>query len=221
MPLPRASAASQASPRSTSGRSTTISPRTTADGPGQRLLEEVGGLEHRVGDAEVEGLLGPAASGSGSCAFSTMTVTALSAPIRFGSSWLPPQPGTRPRKTSGNATAGTPDGHRAVVRVQGQLQAAAHGGAVDEGEGRDRRVAQLAERVVARARSRSCAWAGVPPACITLRSAPTAKMNGLPVTATATTSSRPSASSMAAPMLAQARRAERRRLGVVEAVVDA
>ena len=42
-------------------------------------------------------------------AFSTMTVTALSAPTRFGSSWLPPQPGTRPRNTSGKAIAGTPE----------------------------------------------------------------------------------------------------------------
>ena len=37
-------------------------------------------------------------------AFSTITVTAGSMPIRFGSSCVPPQPGTRPRKTSGKAT---------------------------------------------------------------------------------------------------------------------
>ena len=37
-------------------------------------------------------------------AFSTITVTAGSMPIRFGSSCVPPQPGTSPRKTSGKAT---------------------------------------------------------------------------------------------------------------------
>ena len=42
-------------------------------------------------------------------AFSMMTVTALSGPIRFGSSWLPPHPGIRPRNTSGSARAGTPE----------------------------------------------------------------------------------------------------------------
>ena len=42
-------------------------------------------------------------------AFSTMTVTALSGPIRLGSSWLPPQPGMSPRNTSGRASAGTPE----------------------------------------------------------------------------------------------------------------
>ena len=57
-PWPRASAWSQASPRSTSGRSTTVSPRTTAEAHSSDSLEEVGGLEQHVGDAQVEGLLG-------------------------------------------------------------------------------------------------------------------------------------------------------------------
>lgn len=35
-----------------------------------------------------------------------ITETALSAPIRFGSSAQPPQPGTSPRKTSGSENAG-------------------------------------------------------------------------------------------------------------------
>ena len=38
-------------------------------------------------------------------AFSKITVTASLAPIRFGSSCVPPQPGNRPRKTSGSAIA--------------------------------------------------------------------------------------------------------------------
>ncbi len=39
---------------------------------------------------------------------SMTTVTAFSTPMRLGSIQQPPQPGTRPRKTSGSATAGTP-----------------------------------------------------------------------------------------------------------------
>lgn len=38
--------------------------------------------------------------------FSMMTETARSAPIRFGRRAQPPQPGTRPRKTSGSEKAG-------------------------------------------------------------------------------------------------------------------
>ena len=42
-------------------------------------------------------------------AFSMMTVTAASGPISLGNSVQPPQPGTRPRKHSGKASAGTPE----------------------------------------------------------------------------------------------------------------
>jgi hypothetical protein len=83
-------------------------------------------------------------------AFSTITVTAGSMPIRFGSSCVPPQPGTRPRNASEKATTAVV----AMVRwwpVQRQLQTAAERRAVDEGEGegRDRRVLQPAEHPVA------------------------------------------------------------------------
>ena len=107
-PWPRASAASQASPRSISGR---------VDG---RLAVE----DARGPDAATAPGSRPARRSRRRCrarrpawplsirfwfsGFSMITVTALSAPIRFGSSWLPPQPGTRPRKTSGSAMAGTP-----------------------------------------------------------------------------------------------------------------
>ena len=47
------SAASQASPRSTSARSTTVSPGSTRRRPEQGLLEEVGAVEDRVGEPEV------------------------------------------------------------------------------------------------------------------------------------------------------------------------
>ena len=51
---------------------------------------------------------GPAVTLFCARAFSTMTVTASSMPMRFGSSCVPPQPGTSPRKASGNATAAPP-----------------------------------------------------------------------------------------------------------------
>ena len=67
-----------------------------------------------------------------------ITETARSAPIRFGSSVQPPQPGTRPRKTSGSEKAGSGRGDGAVRAVQTDLDAAAHGGTVVVREGRDR-----------------------------------------------------------------------------------
>ena len=40
--------------------------------------------------------------------FWMITWVAAGMPIRFGSSWVPPQPGTRPRETSGSASAAAP-----------------------------------------------------------------------------------------------------------------
>ena len=107
MPLPRARAASHASPRSISGRSTVVLPVTTDAAHVKDCSRKSAGSK-----------IASAMPSSKAClalsmrfwfiAFSTMTVTALSAPIRFGSSWLPPQPGIKPRNTSGNAMAGTP-----------------------------------------------------------------------------------------------------------------
>ena len=42
--------------------------------------------------------------------FSMMTFSACAGPIRCGSRYVPPQPGSRPRKHSGNATVVIPDG---------------------------------------------------------------------------------------------------------------
>ena len=45
--------------------------------------------------------------------FCRITWVAAGMPIRFGSSWVPPQPGTSPRKHSGRLTAAAP---REMVR---------------------------------------------------------------------------------------------------------
>ena len=80
--------------------------------------------------------------------FSTMTLSAFSMPIRFGSSSAPPQPGMMPRNTSGSAMAARRRVDRAVVGVQGDLEAAAEREPVDERERRHAEVVQLAERRV-------------------------------------------------------------------------
>ena len=107
MPLARASAWSHASPRSTSGRSTTVSPRTTAEAHSSDCSRKSAGSSSTSAMPSSKACLALSMR-FWFIAFSTMTVTALSAPTRLGSSWLPPQPGTSPRKTSGNATAAAP-----------------------------------------------------------------------------------------------------------------
>ena len=139
-----------------------------------------------------------------------------------GSRYVPPQPGIRPRKHSGSATAGDAGRDRPVGAVQGQLEAAAERRAVDEREATGRPARRAAEdacptRPIARASSRLAA------APTMVRSAPAAKMNGLPVTPTATIS--PAAARAATPSSAafeagQTGRAERRRAGVVAPVVE-
>ncbi|CAM5374077.1 hypothetical protein STENM36S_01129 [Streptomyces tendae] len=105
MKRPLATAWSQASPRSISGRSTVISPlRTDA--------VQISDCSRKSAPSKIASAM----PSSWTCAplsclfwfrlFSMMTETALSAPIRFGSSVQPPQPGTRPRKTSGRENAG-------------------------------------------------------------------------------------------------------------------
>ena len=115
--------------------------------PGQRLLEEVGRLEQHVGDAEVEGLLGP------EHAVLVQRVLDDDRDRLVGADQVGQQLGAAPARDQAEEHLGERDrrhagGQRAVVAVQGELQAAAHDRAVDEGERRDRRVAQLAERVV-------------------------------------------------------------------------
>ena len=98
----RAIASSQAE-RSTSGRETATSPPTT---PAAHSSDR---SRKSAGSNTTSAMPSFAAFGPGvilfcARAFSTMTVTAGSMPIRFGSSCVPPQPGTSPRKTSGKAT---------------------------------------------------------------------------------------------------------------------
>ena len=63
-------------------------------------------------------------------------------PIRFGSSCVPPQPGTRPSDDLGQGERRRAGGERAVVAVQRQLEAAAHRRAVDERERRARSLSR-------------------------------------------------------------------------------
>ena len=81
--------------------------------------------------------------------FSTMNFTACSAPTSCGTSCVPPQPGMRPRKTSGQAKWRTDDGDRPVVAVERDLDPAPERGAVDRGERDEGKVAQPAEELVA------------------------------------------------------------------------
>ena len=168
-------------------------------------------LEHRVGDAEGEGL------------------RALEHPVlvervldddlerrsgpRSGSAAgrQPPQPGTRPRKHSGRPTAGTPEEIGAVGAVQrrsrGRRPCAAPLTKANDGTGRPRRACRTSRGPAGR--SRAPGRAGSPWARRSGRR-PTAKMNGLPVTPTPTispasaracsrSSASPSAASVAGP----------------------
>ncbi|CAM5390862.1 hypothetical protein SNARM312S_07549 [Streptomyces narbonensis] len=105
MARPLATAWSQPSPRSISGRSTATEPFRT---------EAV-----QISDCSRKSAPSNSASAmpsSKTCLplswrfwfseFSMMTETAFSAPMRFGRIAQPPQPGTRPRKTSGSEKAG-------------------------------------------------------------------------------------------------------------------
>ena len=155
--------ASQASPRSTSGAATTISPLEHAGRPGQRLLQEVRGLEQRVGDAELEDLRAlelPVLvervlddDGDRACRRRSGSAAAACRPSRG--------PGRgRPRAAR---TPAAPARDRAVRAVQAELDAAAHRRAVENakvgtgelGEPPEDLVAALADgqRVLVRASS--------------------------------------------------------------------
>ena len=117
--------------------------------------------------------------------FSTMILSAWAGPIRCGSRYVPPQPGSSPRKHSGIPAAVTPE---EIVRYE-QCSAssrppprAAPFTNANDGtpSSPNRRNTACPSRAMASASSRA-ATSGAP-----LRSAPTAKMNGLPVTPTAT-----------------------------------
>ncbi len=113
---------------------------------------------------------------------SMTTVIAFSTPTRLGSIQQPPQPGTRPRKTSGSATAGTP---ALIVRYVAESASstpppmAAPLTNAKVGTGRSAKAAYAAWP----ARAISSAWSRDPMNGTPVRSAPTAKTNGLPVTA--------------------------------------
>ncbi len=104
----RAIASSQPWPRSISGGRAggTLCRRGPAT-PGEGLLDEVGGIENDVDDAEFECLLGGESTLFWFSEFSITTVTAFDGPTRLGgSNCVPPQPGgTRPRNASGRPSA--------------------------------------------------------------------------------------------------------------------
>ena len=178
----RSIAASQAL-RSTSGRATVTSPpRTPTAHSSERSRKS-------AGSRTASAIPSFAAFGAGvilfcASAFSTMTVTAGSMPIRFGSSCVPPQPGTRPRKTSGKATIAVD----AIVRYW-QCSASSRPPPsatplTKANVGTPASFSRRNTRCPASAISRAAAASvtdGTPE-----RSAPTAKMNGLPVTPIAT-----------------------------------
>ena len=216
-------APSQASPRSTSGRSTSTSPLSDRGGPGSDCSRKSAGLEDRVGDAELEGLRAL----QHPVLVEGVLDDHLERPVRRRSGSaagsVPPQPGTRPRKHSGSASAGDAGRDRAVRAVQGQLDAAAHRRAVDEGEASARRARRAAGtrrgrpgRCRAR-RSRSLTSADVLEVGADRedeRLAGDADSDDLAGAACSSTWS------MAASEVGQAARAEGGRLGVVEAVVQ-
>ena len=144
MPSARAIAASQASPRSTSGRSTTTSPRSTeaaqsSDCSRKSAPSKTASASPKSYAACPPSVL-PWLSG-----FSTISVTALSAPTR-----LRHEPGAAPAGDQAEHDLGQAEGRRgvhdgAVGAVQRDLEAAAEGEAVDEAERRLAAVLQLAE----------------------------------------------------------------------------
>ena len=92
--------------------------------------------------------------------FSTMNVTACSAPTSCGTSWVPPQPGMRPEEDLGAGEVAHRGRDRAVVAVQGDLDAAADGGSVDRRDRHEREVADAAEELVPRLTAEACSLRG-------------------------------------------------------------
>ena len=134
---PAATAASQASPRSTSGRSTTIVAGDDAGGPAQRLDEEVGRLEaRRRASPSVERVGSGLSMRFWLSGFSTMTLTAFSAPTRLGTQVGAAPAGDEAEEDLGQAQRRRAGRERAVGAVQRDLEAAAHRRAVDERERR-------------------------------------------------------------------------------------
>ena len=123
-----------ASPRSTSGRATSISPLST-DAVQARDCSRKSAASKSASAMPSSKTWAPLSWRFWLSEFSMITVTARSAPIRFGSSAQPPQPGTRPRKTSGNATI------EVVAMVRAHPELAAINGHITQKNWQDSRVA--------------------------------------------------------------------------------
>ncbi|CAB4910041.1 unannotated protein [freshwater metagenome] len=177
--------ASSHAPRSTGLRSTVTAPvRTPAAHSSERSRKSAG--SNTASAMPSFAARGPDVIRFWDSAFSTITETAASMPIRSGRSWVPPQPGTRPRKTSGKATNAPPE----MVRCW----------ACSASSSPPPRAAPLTKANVGTAASRSRANTRWPCRAISRassreeirgtpeRSAPTANTNGLPVIAMPATS---------------------------------
>ena len=152
-------------------------------GPVQRAFQEVRAVEQRVGQCRARTRLGAVrASGSGSAEFSMITCDRAVGPDQVGQQVRPTPAGDQAEEAFGQRDPGggrwTPSGS---AQCSVDLQPTAERHAVDEREGRHR-----ARRAACRRpRGRSGRWPG---ACsrsvilaIAVRSAPAARMNGLPV----------------------------------------
>ena len=126
-----------------------------------------------------------------------MSLIAFSGPIRRGRSWVPPHPGTRPRKHSGRAIAVTPEETVRYVQcsaISRPPPMAAPLMNANDGtcSSPNRRNTWWPREAIALASSRVAILAAP------FRSAPTAKMNGLPTRPTATMSVRAATASRVA-----------------------
>ena len=125
---PRATAASQAvASVDLRARRPSISPVTTRPAQRSDSLQEVGRLEQRVGDAELDGLRPARASGSGSAGSRRSTVTRVVGADQVRQQLGAAPAGTRPRKHLGQRerrhAARTGSGSGSAARARGRRPA--------------------------------------------------------------------------------------------------
>ena len=117
-------------------------------GPGEGVLQEPHRLEHHVGHAEREGLRGLEHAVHRERVLDDDLEGVLDAD-EVGQQVAAAPAGDQPEEALRQRDGGDAGGDRAVGAVEPDLHAAAHRGAVGEGERRHRQGGQLAERLVA------------------------------------------------------------------------
>jgi hypothetical protein len=189
--LPSASSRAPATARSQAAASP-VSARSTVTSPASTRAAQRSDSSRKSAGSDISSAM-PSANASGPrsvlfwlSGFSMITFSAAAGPISRGSRYVPPQPGTRPRKHSGSATTGTPE---EIVRyVQCSAISSPPPIAAPLTNANDGTGSSPSRRNTAwPSRPTPAALSGVSTAGTPLRSAPTPKMNGLPVTPTATT----------------------------------